>query len=132
MNTKTAALIFSIFIVSLIFIQGKNPDKTNRHITTDSIEFTADVKAIIDQKCYGCHNLNSKNEKAKHKLKWDSLTLIPKAKQIAKLDKIIEVLEKESMPPEKFLAYKPEGKLTEDEIKKLKEWADANAERLLK
>lgn len=132
MKPSIPALIFSAFIISFIFIQGKNPDKTNRHTALDSIEFTADVKAIIDQKCFGCHNLNSKNEKGKKKLKWDSLTLIPKATQVAKLDKIIEVLEEGSMPPAKFLEYKPEAKLNDEEVKKLKEWANATADRLLK
>jgi hypothetical protein len=124
-----AALLITVF-----FIQAKKPSKIeNNYLLADTvIEFTPEVRVVIDQKCFGCHNPNAKNEKAKGKLQWDSIAYLSKAKQIATMDDIIEVLEKGSMPPEKYLSFKPEAKLTEEEVKLLTEWANANADRLLK
>jgi uncharacterized membrane protein len=134
MKNKMLVLPLSILFITCFFIQAKRPSKIeNTVILADSvIEFNKEVRIIIDSKCMGCHNQNSKNEKGKAKLKWDSLALYPKVKQIAKLDDIIEVLEKGEMPPAKFLANKPEAKLTEDEVKMLTQWANDNADKLLK
>ncbi|GAA0879166.1 hypothetical protein GCM10009119_21340 [Algoriphagus jejuensis] len=83
----------------------------------------ADVKAIVEQKCYGCHNAESKNDKGKEKLDWDAFEASKKSKQMATKGKISEVLAEGEMPPEKFLAQKPEGKLTEAELATLVEWS---------
>lgn len=121
-------------VLATFFIQAKKPATVGRnHLMADTvIEFTPEVRSIIDQKCLGCHNPDAKNEKAKEKLQWDAIAKLSKAKQIAIMDEVLEVLEKGSMPPEKFLANRPEKKLTEDEVKLLTEWANANADRLLK
>lgn len=83
----------------------------------------ATVKAVVDQKCYGCHNANSKNEKGKAKLDWDALAKLKKSKRLAAMDEIYEVLEKGEMPPKKFLENKPEGKLSESDLATLMEWS---------
>ncbi len=83
----------------------------------------ADVKAIVETKCYGCHNVNSKNEKGKAKLDWDAFEANKKSKQLATKGKINEVLVKGDMPPKKFLENKPEGKLTEAELATLMNWS---------
>ena len=133
MKTNTLFPLIGVLFVFVFFFQGKNPEQTETTLMADTaIQFSKEVRAIIDLKCLGCHNPTSKNEKGKAKLQWDSLALYPKAKQITKLDDVIEVLEKGSMPPAKFLTYKPEAKLTEEEVKLLTEWANATADRLLK
>jgi len=134
MKPNTLFPLIGILLILVLFFQGKNPRQTETtHLMADTvIEFSKEVRAIIDLKCLGCHNPTAKNEKAKAKLQWDSLALYPKAKQIARLDDVIEVLEKGSMPPAKFLTYKPEAKLTEAEVKVLTDWANTTADRLLK
>jgi hypothetical protein len=134
MKLKPTLFMLSLLALLVLFIQAKKPAESgNTTFMPDTVvEFSAEVKVVIDQKCFGCHNANSKNKKGKAKLQWDTMTSLAKAKQIAAMDEIIEVLEEGKMPPEKFLANKPEGKLSEDEVKMLKEWANANAERLLK
>jgi len=134
MNQKRILLLAACLTIAVFFIQAKRPVKIeSNHLKADTvIEYTADVRAIIDLKCLGCHNPDAKNEKAKSKLQWDSIAKLSKAKQIATMDAVLEVLEEGSMPPEKYLSFKPEGKLTEEEVKLLKEWANANADRLLK
>jgi hypothetical protein len=53
-----------------------------------------------------------------------------KEKLVSVMDEIIEVIEKEEMPPEKFLEKKPEAKPTEDEYAILFEWAEQEADKL--
>jgi len=62
----------------------------------------------------------------------DQLTELSKAKLVAALDDIVEVLEENEMPPEKFLTKYPDKALTENEAKRLKEWANEAAEGLMK
>jgi uncharacterized membrane protein len=134
MKLKSTLFTLSLLALMVLFIQAKKPTESgSTSVQADTVvEFSAEVKVVIDQKCFGCHNANSKNEKGKAKLQWDNVATLSKAKQIAMMDEVIEVLEEGKMPPEKYLSFKPEGKLTEDEVKMLKEWANANAERLMK
>lgn len=105
-------------IIGLLFFQAKS--------TTTSApiaDLPAEVKAVVDKKCYGCHNANSKNEKGKAKLDWDALTKLKKSKRVATMGKISEVLEKGEMPPKKFLENKPEAALSEAELATLVAWS---------
>jgi mono/diheme cytochrome c family protein len=92
--------------------------------------FPENVKAVIDKSCYGCHSENGRSDDAKDALRWDMLNEYDKEKLVSVLDEIIEVIEKEEMPPEKFLEKKPEVKPTEDEYAILLEWAELEAEKL--
>jgi uncharacterized membrane protein len=83
----------------------------------------ANVKAVVEKKCYGCHNAESKNEKGKAKLDWDAFEATKKSKQLATMGKINETLVKGEMPPAKFLENRPEGKLSEEELATLMDWS---------
>lgn len=114
-------------VIGLLFLQG-----TTEPVTTTSApdaDLPANVKAVVDKKCYGCHNVNSKNEKAKAKLDWDAIGKLKKAKRLATLDKISEVLEKGEMPPKKFLENKPEAALSESDLTTLKEWSASRSKK---
>lgn len=129
------------FLISLmallfccLFIQAKKvpgPATTTQAADT-VVSYSVEARAIIDQKCFGCHNPEAKNEKAKKKLLWDDLPKNAKAKQLKSMNDMLEVLAEGSMPPEKFLQFKPEAKLTEAEITTLSTWAEANAKKLSK
>jgi mono/diheme cytochrome c family protein len=108
-------------IIGLLFLQGTSEPATTR--VAPNADLPASVKAVVDQKCYGCHNANSKNEKGKAKLDWDAVGKLKKSKRMAAMDKIHEVLEKGEMPPKKFLENKPEAKLSEAELATLIEWS---------
>ncbi len=104
--------------IGLLFMQGKSV-----RVATTGAGIPDNVKAVVDKKCYGCHNANSKNEKAKGKLDWDVVDKMKKSKRMAAMDKISEMLAKGEMPPKKFLENKPEGALTEEELATLVEWS---------
>ena len=75
---STALLIF-VFGLSL-FIYANKVDKTDAYtahrqfLNDDNIEFPANVKEIIDNKCFDCHNSESKSAKSKGKLNFDKFT----------------------------------------------------------
>lgn len=108
-------------IIGLLFLQGTSAPVATIHAT--DADLPANVKAVVDQKCYGCHNANSKNEKGKAKLDWDAVGKMKKSKRMAAMDEITEVLEKGEMPPKKFLENKPEAKLSEAELATLLDWS---------
>jgi mono/diheme cytochrome c family protein len=116
-------LLFIPFVafIGLLFLQGTSePVADNSAMAAD---LPAEVKTVVDQKCYGCHNANSKNEKGKAKLDWDALSKLKKSKQKATMGKISEVLEKGEMPPKKFLDNKPEAALSESDLATLVAWS---------
>jgi len=96
------------------------------------ITFPADVKAVIDNKCYGCHSKDGKSKEAKEGLLWDSIPLYPKARQITVLDDIAEVLEKGEMPPKEVIEKYPEAAISPEEAALLKKWAETTADGLMK
>jgi mono/diheme cytochrome c family protein len=116
---KLFIIPFAVFI-GLLFLQGKSAMNPS---SAPNTELPADVKAVVDKKCYGCHNANSKNEKGKAKLDWDALAKLKKSKRAGTMGKISEVLEKGEMPPKKFLENKPEAALSEAELATLVAWS---------
>lgn len=123
---KKLFLLSSAALIGLLFFQATSKPEYEPETITHTMmasNMPADVKAIVETKCYGCHNVNSKNEKGKAKLDWDAFEAAKKSKQLAAKGKINEVLVKGDMPPKKFLENKPEGKLTEAELATLMAWS---------
>ena len=128
---RTRDLLFPIALIALaIIFQSSILFKSNNGVKGD-VNIPEDVKSVLDNKCYGCHNMEAQSDKAKKKLLLDKLGDLSKAELIAKLGDISEVLGEGAMPPEKFLEQKPEKKLTEDEQKLLVDWAEKAADELL-
>jgi len=131
---KTTILLGMLGSLALVvFIRGS---VMHRETGTESarlteVDFPAEVKAIIDQKCHGCHSVDGKSKDAKESLMWDSIPQYPKVKQLAKLNDIIDVLDDGSMPPEKFIEMEPGAKLTKEQRRILKSWAEQAADELL-
>jgi len=130
---KTTSRIIALLIITAVFLlQG------SRVITNDDPEYAGEliyptaVKKVIDQKCYGCHSVKGESQDAKDAVMWDNLPNLEKAKLVATLDNIIEVLEDGTMPPEDVIKKYPEAKLLPEESKILKTWAEAKADSLLK
>jgi uncharacterized membrane protein len=119
--------LFSVFIlISMVAFSAENPTETKTAKMPD------DVKAIIDKSCFGCHNNDSKNDKAKEKLNLSTFDSLTKNKMIAGLKEIAEVVEENEMPPAKFLEKNPDKKLTDAEKKILMDWANSEAKALMK
>ncbi|MCH6236238.1 heme-binding domain-containing protein [Cognataquiflexum rubidum] len=122
---KKTFLFPTLAILGLLFIQGTSKSVSESEIELHAMapDMPANVKAVVEQKCYGCHNAESKNEKGKAKLDWDAFEATKKSKQLATMAKINETLAKGEMPPAKFLENKPEGKLSESDLATLMEWS---------
>ncbi|WP_268033594.1 heme-binding domain-containing protein [Algoriphagus sp. PAP.12] len=122
---KKLSLLPVAALVGVLFFQAIQKPEVETHpiLDLDAPKMPAKVKAVVEQKCYGCHNAESKNEKGKKKLDWDAFEAEKKAKQLAAMSKINEVLEEGEMPPKKFLENKPEGKLSEEELAILLDWS---------
>ncbi len=118
-------VLFSIIAFGgLIFMNFSRIDSKSVNPKNDKYEVPENVQAIIDRSCFGCHNSDSKNEKGKKKLSWDLMKKGYKTyKVIAKLSEIEEVLQKNEMPPEKFLAKYPDKKLSDEEREIMIKWA---------
>jgi hypothetical protein len=133
MKTPLFISLLALVFCSLFIQAKKAPIAKSKIQTVDTvITYSVEARAIIDQKCFGCHNPEAKNEKARKKLMWDELPKNAKAKQLKLMNDMLEVLAEGKMPPEKFLEFKPEAKLTETEITTLSTWAEANAKKLSK
>ena len=79
-----------------------------------------------------CHSNQSMSENAKRKLNLNTLPSLSKIDQISKLDKIMETMDKGDMPPKRYLERKPDTKLTTEETKTIKDWAQKTSAELLK
>lgn len=128
MKTKFSISLLFLGIFSLS-VMANDSNKTESYPPATMPD---DVKAVIQNKCFGCHNTDSKNDKAKEDLDFKTFDELSKIKQISSYKKISEVLEENEMPPKKFLDHYPDKKLTEDEKKMLMKWAKAEAEKLVK
>jgi len=120
------AMAFTLILTSAFNRQklGSNPE--------EKFLIPEGITTIMDKSCFGCHNNESSNDKAKEKLLIDKMTELSKAKLVAKLDGIAEAVGKNEMPPEKFLAKYPDKALTKEEAKQLLDWAKAASEELMK
>ena len=95
------------------------------------MQMPENIKAIIDQSCFQCHNIDSQNDKAKKALDFKSFDDLGKVRKITKLREMAETVEKGEMPPKKFLENNPDKKLTEEQVKILAEWAKKEASALI-
>jgi len=131
---KTLIFILPVaaFFLILTAFQSVNNSPAVIAAPGDDFAIPEDVSAIFDKSCFGCHNVESQAEKAQKKLLIDQLGDLSKAKLVGKLGEIGEVVEKNEMPPEKFLAKYPDKALTEEEVKRLVEWSESAANELMK
>ncbi|NPD47022.1 MULTISPECIES: heme-binding domain-containing protein [unclassified Lentimicrobium] len=94
------------------------------------LNMPADVKAIVDNSCYGCHHTDSKNEKGKKKLNFDSFGSDYSAiKSSGKLKEIAKVTMDGDMPPSKFLEHYPEKALDDNQRALINDWFRIEAKK---
>jgi hypothetical protein len=127
---KQTFIFMAVILIAITGLSSLTFFKNHR-LEITSVEMPENVKAVIDNKCFGCHNVESTSDKAKEKLLFDGLDELSKVELVGTLGDIEKVLDEDKMPPEKFLEKKPEMKLTADEKLVLKEWAVATADNLM-
>lgn len=121
---------YPIVLVVFLFVSFAT-SASNNPAEAKVLKMPDDVKAIIDKSCFGCHNTDSKNDKAKEKLDLTTFDSLTKNKMIASFRDIAEVVEEDEMPPAKFLEKFPDKKLTDAEKKILMDWAKTEAKALM-
>ncbi|CAN0290257.1 unnamed protein product, partial [Chrysoparadoxa australica] len=99
--TLCFALVISFYSQDAL-AQRQGPEKT-KVLLADSTQqlgaYPMDVMTLITNKCLGCHSPSGKSDKAKDKLQWVELQYMEPADLVAKLDEVLEVLDKGEMPP---------------------------------
>lgn len=128
MRTKTGFTL----LFAAIFSLSLHASETEKKSVEPFGPMPDQVKTIVDKSCIGCHNTNSRNEDAKKKLDFNKLDSLSKVKMIGTYNEIAEVLEKEEMPPKKFLQRFPDKALTDAEKKTLMNWAKKETKALVK
>ncbi len=127
---KKYVIVSSIFLLgALLFINASLPE-TVRQATVEYV-YPEKVKTILDNSCWGCHSEKGQSDKAKKALRWDTFGELSKAKKVAAFDAIIDVLENEEMPPEKFIEKYPDAKPSAKDVKTLLKWANKEADNLM-
>ena len=123
---KKIILLSAMLFTAAIFVSiSATEDIINNTIPgNEKYVVTENVQAIIDNKCFDCHNSHSKNMKGKMKLKFDKMASLKTHKLIGKLDNIAEAVSEGKMPPKKAIKKHPELKLTAGEAKTLSDWSN--------
>ncbi|HSO85172.1 MAG TPA: heme-binding domain-containing protein [Draconibacterium sp.] len=126
-NKRFFPIVLIVFLfASFLATAAENPTESK------TVKMPDDVKAIIEKSCFGCHNTDSKNDKAKEKLDLKTIDSLTNPKMISALKEIAEVIDENEMPPAKFLEKFPDKKLTDAEKKTLMDWANNEAKSLMK
>ncbi|MDD5506858.1 MAG: heme-binding domain-containing protein [Bacteroidales bacterium] len=129
---KRTFLLGALAIGLLIaYVSLTSPEGSAGSVTGDETVFPENVAQVFQLSCYDCHTTASGNTKAKEKLNfdtWNTLTVVRKA---GKMDEICSEITDGSMPPEKYLSYYPDRKLTKEQIKLICTWVDEESTRLM-
>lgn len=128
MNYKS----FFSFVLIVFLLASVSATAGDKPQPIKPVNMPDDIKSIIDKSCFGCHNTDSKNDKAKEKLDLKTLDSLDKSKMIHALKEISETVEEGEMPPAKFLEKFPDKALTDAEKKTLMSWAKNEAKSLMK
>jgi hypothetical protein len=100
--------------------------------TPDTIKLPENVKTIVDKSCFGCHNTESTNDDAKEALDFNTFNELRRVRKITKLKEIAETVNKDEMPPKRFLEKFPEKRLTDLEKQAIIIWTKTETDRLIK
>lgn len=123
----------NVFVVAVVLMfAGYSASAGITPTGTKATAMPDNVKAIIEKSCIGCHNTDSKNDKAKEALDLKTMESLSKQKMVHALKEIGETVEENEMPPAKFLEKYPDKKLTDAEKKILIDWSKKEAQALMK
>ena len=129
-HTMKKTLLLSVLPLMALFLFIAAYEPTPAPDDLD-LGWPEEVVIALDKAFFDCHTSESGNVKAKGKLnfsKWEEYKL---TKKVGKLDGIRETVESGDMPPEKYLNKYPDNALTEEEVKIITEWANAEMDKLM-
>ena len=123
---KPLLMLGLAFISMFLFLRFTLPEENAsvKNITrAEKFSIPDDIQPIIKNSCWGCHNTQSRNEKAKGKLAFDQLEHMKKKQLGTIFDKMHEEVSEGKMPPPKFLEKFEKAKLSEQDKDKLVSWS---------
>ena len=129
---KKYSIILTAVFFGFLFFNFTEQNQPNDEVIPEDggLNMPADVKSIVDHSCYGCHNTDSKNEKGKKKLNFDSFGSDYSAiKSSGKLKEIAKVTMDGDMPPSKFLEHYPEKALDDNQRALINDWFRIEAKK---
>lgn len=110
-------LFLTLLLASFTAIGGEKPTPPDGPVT-----MTDDVKALVDNSCYGCHNSEATNERAVRDLNFDVLDSLTLVQKIGALNHIAQEVGEKKMPPARFLENNPDKALSDEDIQTLTDW----------
>ncbi len=125
---KFLTLLSILFIIYLLISSFSIVNPPVEKAT--GFEIPKNIDTIFSNSCYSCHNVESKNYKAKMKLKLDELGTMKLSKLVSKLNKIAKEVEKGDMPTKKFAANYPDKMPSDEDKNTLINWARNSAKEL--
>ncbi len=126
---KSIKFIFSLFVLLLV-VSFVSTAAEKQNPPDGPIKMTDDVKAIIDNSCFQCHNSEATNEHAVMDLNFDELDDLPMVQKLVKLNNISKEVEEKKMPPQRFVENSPDKALSDEDITLLTEWVKGEIESL--
>ncbi len=121
-----ASLLLVFLLSSSMLLADEKPE--SKEIP---MKMPENVKAIVDNSCFGCHNTDSRNEDAREHLDFKTMHQLSDIKKLGALKEIREVIEENEMPPEKFLEKRPEKELTDEQRQLLIDWVKKESMALM-
>jgi len=123
----------TIICVSLLTLfLNANAASLNEGDSKISYSMPKSVRSVFLNKCFDCHNQQSKSDKAREALNFSTLDQLNKFKLIAKFNESAKEIEEVKMPPRKFVDKHPEADLQVNERKLLLDWIKKETTSLLK
>ncbi len=133
---KKSILALSLALFSMIlFLDFNYPGELEKsYVASKESKFKIpdDIQPIIKKSCLGCHNTNSKNDKAKSKVEFDQLEKMKKREVVGILGKIYEEVKEGKMPPPQFLEHFPDAKPSDADVQKLLAWTQDAGMKMMK
>lgn len=131
MKRQNLPAVFALsMIFSLLTLAGQANPETKTE--ADTLQVPQNVKVILNNSCFGCHNTDSRNDDAKEELDLKTWHLLTGTKRLLALKHIRETIEENEMPPKKFLQHKPEKALSAEQKQLLIDWVKKESTALLK
>lgn len=128
---KKILYLLMIASVGILFAGFRSITTTLEEFNSSaSIEIPDDVMSVIKNSCFGCHNSESRNVDAKEDLSFDKLDSLKPFALAGLLENIKEELEKDKMPPPKFLKKYPDRALTKENKLILLNWVKESEAKL--
>lgn len=128
-------------LVILVLIQFIPIERNNPAVTSE-IPAPQPVKAILKRACYDCHSnetvwpwysriapvkfiIQHHVDEGRHELNFSAWDQMPARKKAKAPHEMIEEIEKGEMPTWDYLLMHPDAKLSEQDIRVLKDWAQS-------